>query len=112
MSQSALPPKTSFTKFSETEIRALLRSARLVFANNALKIKRAPAKELPGRLLVIIPRKVGNAPTRNRIRRQFKALFYQSKQHMQPFDVLIFVYPSLADAPFSQLQEWYSTLLV
>jgi ribonuclease P protein component len=110
MSQPALPAKTSFTKFSETEIRALLKSARLVLANNAIKIKRAPAAQLPGRLLIIIPRKVGNAPARNKLRRQLKALFYQNKLHTNLFDVVIMAYPPIAEASFAQLQEWFKIL--
>ena len=73
----------SIIRLTALERRNLLKSARLVHRQAELDIRSLPrdsdSSRLPGRILIITPRKVGNAPQRNLLRRRLKAIFREEK---------------------------------
>jgi ribonuclease P protein component len=77
------------TQFTQAEIKHLFRAARTIFKDAGLTIRRAPSSGEFGRLLIVTPKKVGNAPQRNKLRRQLKSIFYQQKLYSQPFDLIV-----------------------
>jgi len=93
------------THFSRREIQELFKKARTLCQHNSLDIKAAPASSLPGRLLIISPKKIGNAPLRNLIRRRIKALFYEEKMYEKQYNYIFFCKPPISEVSFQELKE-------
>jgi|SRR5579863_1656433 ribonuclease P protein component len=93
------------TRFSKKEIDYLFQRARRVLKHPAFVILLAPRQREFGHILIIASRKVGNAPERNKIRRQLKSIFYEEKLFEHPFDVAIIVHKYAVDVSFDQLKE-------
>lgn len=81
----------NLSAFSNREVQQAFKKAVLRVTQDGLQFVLAPRQKESSRILVITPRKAGNAPARNRIRRQLKALFYNEKLYEQPFDLLVLV---------------------
>lgn len=62
-----------------------------------------------GKLLVVIPKKFGNACARNRFRRQVKAIFYESKLYLHPIESVLIVYAQAKALSFDQIKEFLNT---
>jgi ribonuclease P protein component len=103
-----IPPKKitgSLSRFTKKEVDAFFKVARRVVRHQGLYILVAPAQRDYGRILVIASRKVGNAPTRNKVRRQFKAIFYEQNYYTRGLDCVIIMKKEGAQLPFATLQE-------
>ena len=74
-----MPTVRQITRFTEQEIKKLLAHARRTHRSPEMDILIAPACLSFGRILVITPARIGNAPERNTFRRRVKALFYEEK---------------------------------
>ncbi len=90
--------------FDKREVQALFRRIAKRIYKAGLDIRIAPALYSYGRLLIIVPKKVGNAPQRNRIKRRLRALFYKEKFYTLLKDVIIVVRPEAAALSFMQLE--------
>ena len=77
--------------FSQSEIALLLKSARRVLKHPGLDFLIAPRAHEAGRILVITPKRIGNAPERNKVRRRIKALFYTQKLFQQNYDCIAII---------------------
>ncbi len=95
------------TKFRKQEIDQLFSKARRVLKHDGLHLLKAPRQLDFGRILIIVPKRVGNAPTRNKLRRQIKAIFYENKLHEQEFDWIAIVKPPATHLTFAHLQELF-----
>lgn len=95
----------SLSRFTKKEVDAFFKVARRVVRHHGLYILVAPAQRDYGRILVIASRKVGNAPTRNKVRRQFKAIFYEQSYYTRGLDCVIIMKKEGAQLPFATLQE-------
>lgn len=67
------------TKFRKSEIEMLFQTASLFFRSSFFVLLQAPATIAYGRLLLVIPKKIGTAPQRNKLRRRLKAIFFENK---------------------------------
>ena len=92
--------KSSLSKFTQTEISKLFRHAKRCVRSKGLDILLLPALESlgevgspQGRILVITPRRIGSAPQRNKIRRQFKALYHELGLTGRGYDCMVIVKP-------------------
>ncbi|MGC2310458.1 MAG: ribonuclease P protein component [Candidatus Babeliaceae bacterium] len=94
----------SFTLKSRQEITKTLKRAFSVCKYPELEIRVAPIG-LPGRLLLIIPKRVGNAPQRNRIRRRLKAIFVENKLFELPYNWVFFIKPGIQKWTFVHMKE-------
>ena len=74
-------------------------------------VYRANSFEFP-RLAVVVSRKVGNAVTRNRIKRRIRALFRRNKSlFKKPMDVILIAKMEILDLSLSDLAaEFFSAL--
>lgn len=82
----------NLSHFTQKEIQVIFKKALRVYKSPELDLLMAPAQKQDfGRILVITPRKIGNAPDRNRVRRRLKALFYQDKIYERMVDVIVFI---------------------
>src|SRR5947208_1957156 len=92
-------------------MRALFRSARFVGSYPSFDVKKAPRLQSYGRMLIVIPRKVGNAPQRNLIRRRLKSIFYEEKLYEKPYDWLLFIKPLATTIDFQTLKQYLLTVM-
>lgn len=94
---------SALTTWSSKEIAALHKQAQTIASYPELVIKRAPASSSLGRLLLVIPKKVGTAPERNLIRRRLKAIVYENHLYTKGFDWIFICRPSVKKLSFQQL---------
>lgn len=96
---------SKISKFTRQEIEKLWKEAHRVVKHDGLHILLAPRSGDIGRLLLVVPKRVGNAPTRNKLRRQLKHIFYEQKFHEGGRDWIIIVLPEATQLDFSALQK-------
>ena len=77
--------------FTHREVTELFKKARRVVRHPVLDMLVAPKAQAQARILVATPKRIGNAPARNKIRRQLKAIFYEEKLFDQGYDCVIVV---------------------
>ncbi|MCX5922553.1 MAG: ribonuclease P protein component [Candidatus Dependentiae bacterium] len=58
-----------------------------------------------GRILVVTPRRIGNAPERNKIRRQLKALYYELKLAERGYDCVVIIKPEGKKLAFEAIKQ-------
>ncbi len=104
--------------FSRSEVAHLFSKAKLKKKSLGLKLLQAPLSLLTlsqtdlqdsshlvhGKLLVVIPKKFGNACLRNRFRRRVKAIFYESKLYLHPVESVLIVYAQAQAFSFDQIK--------
>lgn len=93
------------SKFTKREIDYLFEHARRVFRGKEGTVLVAPRQGEFGRVLIVAPRKVGNAPERNLIRRRIKSIFYEEKLYDRPYDWVIIAQKKMVDISFAQLKD-------
>lgn len=93
------------SSFNKQEIQNLLKTAHTKISYGGITIKTAPKTSDYGRILIITPKKVGNAPQRNLLRRRFKAIFFEEKLYEGSYDCAVFVSSGALAVPFSTLKE-------
>jgi len=101
-------PKTVaalLSKFKYKEIQQIFKKARYSYSSQALDIKLSPATANFGKLLIIIPKKVGNAPERNLIKRRLKSIFYENQIYNYLYNFLIYCKPSILQLNYKELKE-------
>jgi ribonuclease P protein component len=98
------------TNFSRNELTSLFQRAKTVHRNSSFDIRLAPKTEEIGRILIITPKKMGNAPNRNRVRRRIKALFYQEKLYLLPYDWIIYCKTKSALLSFSEIKQLFASI--
>lgn len=94
------------TLWSRKEIQSLFKRAKRIYNSPGLDILATQRSHADyARLLIIIPKRVGNAPQRNLVRRRIKAIFYENKLFTGNFDWLFIVKPAISSLSFGALQE-------
>lgn len=97
----------AITQFKKQEVDTLFESARRVHKEPGITLLKSPRQRDIGRILIIIPRKVGNAPTRNKLRRQLKAIFYERRLYEKEFDWIAILRPEAQCLSFDRLQALF-----
>jgi ribonuclease P protein component len=101
-------PARRITAWNERDIRRSLRKSRRVVRSSYADISVLPADgEELGRILIIIPKKVGTAVVRNRIRRRIRALFFEKKLFSQGLSWIMYVKHPLGQSSFSELSALF-----
>lgn len=95
-------------RFSESEISFLKSGCICIAKRPGLKLFVGPQEPRPGhgKILILIPKKTGNACTRNLLRRRIKNIFYQEKLWTSGIVFLLIVYKEAVDIPFSELSNF------
>jgi ribonuclease P protein component len=93
------------SRFSRKEIDLLFLNGKAVYKSKELVLLTAPSIFVSGRILLITSRKVGNAPERNRLRRQGRAIFYEQRLFELHKDCVIIFKPHAKYLSFQQFQQ-------
>ncbi len=111
-----MPKFKALFSFSKKEVALFyLHAARLSQVPGLkLLIERTPGPEqvsltTHGKLLIVIPRKVGKACIRNRIRRQIRAFVYENNLLKVPFRFVLVCYPEVKALAPQDIQTFLAT---
>jgi ribonuclease P protein component len=96
------------TQFTKQEIDLLWKKVHPVIKHDGFILLKAPRQGTFGRILIVIPKKIGNAPVRNKLRRQIKAIFYENELFKKDYDWIIITKKPITSLNFQDL----STLLL
>lgn len=99
----------SLSKFTRNEILSLFASTVMRFKKGGLDLRFAPAKKEFGRILIIIPKRAGSAPLRNRLKRRLKALFYENKWHEKKIDCIVSAHKEATRLTYTELCNIFET---
>lgn len=96
----------SFFSFSQTEIKTAFDQARLVKKGPGLKVLQAPTSDdaKTGKLLIIIPKVVGKAHDRNKLRRRMQSIFYEERLFEKPVITILLVYKTAMSLSFEEIK--------
>lgn len=104
--------KRALTRWSPQEAAAAIKRSKRVYKGEVFDLRTIPQTQNVARLLVVTPKKSGNAAQRNRFRRRVKALFYEKKLHEGKLDWIIFAKQGISDASFSDLEKKLGELVL
>jgi ribonuclease P protein component len=97
------------TQWSNDEVGVVLKASYRLLSGKACDIRVAKTTHDIGRLLLIVSRKTGNAPDRNRFKRRVKSIFYQEKLYTKGFDWIIFAKKAGMNAEYPELKTIFMT---
>ena len=97
----------SLYSFSKKEIDTAFKEVHPAGSILGLKLLQTPPSEKPhGKLLIIIPRAVGTAVVRNKIRRQIKAVFYEERLYEKLVTSIVLIYKQATKIGFEELKKF------
>ena len=107
-----MPSKISknISSFKKNEVNQIFKTAKKRTRLDGLLILRANKVLDFGRILVVTPKRVCNAPKRNLIKRRIKSIFYQNKFYDGQYDWVVLVEKEALKYSFSQLKEILSNV--
>jgi len=91
--------------FKRPEITRLFKQARRIYRSRELDILSTPKSKEYARLLIITPKKIGNAPQRNKIKRRLRALFYENRLFYGITDMAVIIKKEGANLSFDELKK-------
>ena len=92
------------SKFSKKETSDLFKQARAVVRGQYFTLLVAPKTEKFGRILLVVPRRVGTAPERNKLKRQLRSIFYEEKLFEHEYDCIIIFKKAATGLSFDKLK--------
>ncbi|MBM18317.1 MAG: ribonuclease P protein component [Epsilonproteobacteria bacterium] len=95
----------NLSKFSKKELDSFFKHAKRVYRNQAFTILANPKQQDIARILVIIPKKYGNAPARNLIKRRLKSIFWEEQLYTKKNDIIFIVRPDAKKLSFQDLKN-------
>ena len=96
---------SEYFTFKRPEITKLFSQARRVYKSRELDILSHPKTKEYARLLIINPKKIGNAPQRNKVKRRLRALFHENDLFNKSHDMVIIVKKDGVELPFDILKK-------
>lgn len=94
------------SKFTIAEIKSLFKSSKSVFRHPGLDISRSNSLSQFARVLIITPRKMGNSPFRNLIKRRIRSIFYQEELFKDGKDIIIFCKKDIGQLSYNDLKKY------
>jgi ribonuclease P protein component len=93
------------TKFSRSEVDYLFLNARRTASYDAFNVLCAPRsrEQSFSKVLIIIAKRTGSAPQRNKVRRRLKAIFYQNRLYQQPFHCIVIAKKAAVHKSYQEL---------
>ncbi len=106
-----MKPGKKLSSFTRTEVATLFKSARAKVKLPGLRILRAPASGTVGRVLIVTPRRVGNSPERNLLRRRVRAIYREGKLYSHPYDCVVLIGKECLLIPYEELHRIIHSVL-
>ncbi len=100
-----MKPGKKLSSFTRTEVATLFKSARAKVKLPGLRILKAPTINPLGRVLIVTPRRVGNSPERNLLRRRVRAIYREGKLYLYPYDCVLLLGKECLLVPFDELRR-------
>lgn len=91
------------TQWTPREIQHFFSRAQRVYQGPHFDVRIAPQSHSQGQLLIVTPKKMGNAPQRNLFKRRVKAIFHEHQLHFCGFDIGVFGKPGASAVSFAEL---------
>ena len=95
----------NLSKFTKKEVQQLFKNIKKKNQILGIKILRSPRILDFGRILIITPKKTGNAAKRNLIRRRLKSIFYENKLYDLEYDWIIIIEKPAIGLSFKQIKD-------
>ncbi|MCA9769792.1 ribonuclease P protein component [Candidatus Dependentiae bacterium] len=95
----------NLSRFTKKEIKQFFSSARATYKSPELTILVRQKTDSHARILIVASRKVGNAPQRNKLKRQLRAIFYEEKLFQGNLDCAVLLRKKAQELLFKQLKE-------
>jgi ribonuclease P protein component len=89
-------------RWTHQNVRNFLAHARVAFRSNACVVRIAPKSFSVGRLLLVVPKQVGSAVERNRVKRRVRAAFCKHQLAKSNFDWGFFIKPAAVCLPYRE----------
>ena len=90
---------------SKKDIDTVFKNARRVIARPGIHILIAPTLAPFGKVLIIVPRAVGSAPARNKLRRRIRSIFYQETLFKKGLDCIVIFKVGATQLSFTTLRD-------
>ena len=100
-----LKPTKHISKFGRKELDNFFAVAKAAKKNQAFTILKAPTTHTFGKILIMVPKKYGNAPERNKLKRRLKAIFIENKLYEHKLDIVIITRPTAKNYDFQNLSQ-------
>lgn len=98
-------PLKKISSFFQSEIDQLFKKAKVKVRYSGVRVLVAPAQGSFGRILIVTPKKCGNAPQRNLFKRRVRALFRENRLSEHHKDFVVIVDKRGIAIPFSKLRH-------
>lgn len=101
--------------FRKKEIQKVFKFAKLRARDRGLRLLRAGLDSVypegidHGKLLIVTMKKSGKAVTRNKFKRQAKAIFYDEKLYEKPYVYVLIAYKIDPELTFSELKDFLTS---
>ena len=99
--------------FKQNEVKRAFSYAKLHSQIKGLKLLESEIPDQPGqlglehgKLLIVIPRRVGKASKRNKIRRQIRAIFYEEKLYESKKIFILLVYKQALELSLDEIKKF------
>lgn len=103
MSSTKIPKNLS--SFSKKELDSFFANAKRVHKSQAFTILTKATDNPYGKILPIVSRKYGNAPTRNLLKRRLKAIFREEKLYEKQTDIIVIARAAGKYLSFAELKD-------
>lgn len=92
--------------FTSSQVKLAFKQAHYKASCPGLKLLVCPVAEpaTDGKLLIIVPKKFGNAPKRNKIKRQLKSIYFEEKLFKDQRISIILAYAEAKKFSFEELK--------
>lgn len=100
-----MPGRRHFFTFHAKEIARLFKVSKRYFRHLAFDLLIHTKTLEYGRLLVVTPKAIGNAPERNKVRRRLKEIFYVNQLYSRGYDCIIIVKKDGSSLSFEALSQ-------
>ncbi len=91
--------------FKKSAISRLFKQANRIYKSNIVDILSDKKAFSFSRALIITPKRIGNAPKRNLLKRRARAIFYEEKLYLLPVDLVIILKKTLPTVSFAELKK-------
>lgn len=97
-----IPP---FTAFKPSDVRQIFNESKRVLKTHAGVFLAAPHARNYGKVLIILPKMIGNAVVRNLTRRRIKGIITKHRCYEQPFDLIIIARTPITELSYQELDQ-------